>query len=205
MRVPTLSLFLFLTAAGIAVAQPAEPRTPNAPQQPRTPSAPQPPQPRTQGATPQAAPAPPPAAPAERRQYQPINVKVDVTITDQRGGAQALKKTVSVVTSDGNSGFIRSTATYVRLGAVPLNVDAEPVLLADGKIRLRVNLQYELPAPPTELNDSERNVAGQLTKTQIHENLALVLENGKSIVASQSADPVGDRQVTIEVKATVLR
>jgi hypothetical protein len=32
-----------------------------------------------------------------------------------------------------------------------------------------------------------------------------VLESGKPIVAAQSADPVGDRQVTIEVKATILR
>jgi hypothetical protein len=33
----------------------------------------------------------------------------------------------------------------------------------------------------------------------------LVLENGKPLVAAQSADPVGDRQVTVEVKATILK
>ena len=42
-------------------------------------------------------------------------------------------------------------------------------------------------------------------KTQIRENLALILENGKPLVAAQSADPAVDRQVTIEVKATILR
>jgi hypothetical protein len=31
------------------------------------------------------------------------------------------------------------------------------------------------------------------------------LENGKSMVAAQSADPIGDRQVTVEVKATILK
>ena len=33
----------------------------------------------------------------------------------------------------------------------------------------------------------------------------LILENGKTMVVAQSADPVGDRQVTVEVKATILR
>jgi hypothetical protein len=39
----------------------------------------------------------------------------------------------------------------------------------------------------------------------LRENLALILESGKAVVAAQSADPVGDRQVTVEVKATILR
>jgi hypothetical protein len=33
----------------------------------------------------------------------------------------------------------------------------------------------------------------------------VILENGKSVSVAQSADPVGDRQVTIDVKATILR
>jgi len=39
----------------------------------------------------------------------------------------------------------------------------------------------------------------------MYENLSLVLENGRSIVAAQPAAPVGDRQGMIEVKATILR
>jgi hypothetical protein len=159
------------------------------------------------------APAPPrtpTAAPAEvavpdtRRNGQPINVKVDVTIADQRGGAAALKKTVSVVTGDRMTGFIRSTANYTNLGDVPLNVDVEPELIpsTDGKIRVRVNLQYDLPGGA---QTTDMPGAGTLRKTQIRENLAVVLDNGKAIVVAQSADPVGDRQVTIEVKATILK
>jgi hypothetical protein len=45
------------------------------------------------------------------REGQPINIKVDLTITDQRGGSPIFKKTVTVVTADGG-GFIRSTARY---------------------------------------------------------------------------------------------
>ena len=33
-------------------------------------------------------------------------------------------------------------------------------------------------------------------KTAMHDSLSLILENGKPIVAAQSADPIGDRQVT---------
>jgi hypothetical protein len=35
--------------------------------------------------------------------------------------------------------------------------------------------------------------------------VTLILESGKPMVAAQSADPIGDRQVTVEVRATVLR
>ena len=148
--------------------------------------------------------APEPRAAA--REGQPLNVKVELTITDQRGGNPIFKKTVTVVTADGMGGFIRSTARYQSIGDVPLNVDTQPRLLSDGKIRVNVNLQYDLPAIVDSADTrSEERRAGPLTKTSIHENLSLVLENGKSIVAAQSADPVGDRQVLIEVKATVLR
>ena len=139
-----------------------------------------------------------------RRNGQSVNIKVDVTISDQRGGTAALKKTVSVVTADRNTGFIRSTANYSQLGPVPLNVDTEPELLPDGKIRLSVNLQYDLPGGAA-TSSPDANVSGPLRVTQIRENLAVILESGKPLVVAQSADPVGDRQVTIEVKATQLR
>jgi hypothetical protein len=179
-----------------AAVQPRSPSTPAAPAQP----APAPPAPVAP-----AIPAAPPPPPAPPREGQPLNVKVDLTITDQRGGNPIFKKTVTVVTADGMAGFIRSTARYRDLGDVPLNVDAQPRLLPDGKIRVSVNLQYDLPAN-TEMADGRvAGVVGPLTKTSIHESLSLVLENGKSIVAAQSADPVGDRQVMIELKATILR
>ena len=78
---------------------------------------------------------------------QPVNIKVEVTITDQRGAGAAPKKTVTVVTGDQLSGFIRTQTLFPGIGDVPLNVDAEPQILSDGKIRLRLNLQYDLPAP----------------------------------------------------------
>jgi len=155
---------------------------------------------------PQTPPAPaaepePPAPP--RRVGQPVNIKIDVTITDQgRPGVPPVKKTVSVVTGDGLNGRIRSSAVYAAIGNVPLNVDAEPELIADGKIRLRVNLQYSLPA---DAGGQGQASAGALRSTDIQELLSVIVESGKPIVAAQSADPVGDRQVIIELKATVLK
>ena len=40
---------------------------------------------------------------------------------------------------------------------------------------------------------------------RIQENLSVNLEDGKALVVSQSADPVSDRQVTVEVRATILK
>jgi len=193
-----ITIVIASLAVAPALAQPpgtppAGPRT--APAGPRTP-------------TPATAPAPPPGpettiAPP-RRNGQPVNIRVDVTISDQRGGATAVKKTVSVVTGDRQSGFIRTIASYTNLPPVPLNVDTEPELLPDGKIKVAVNLQYDLPGGASSPAADTAN-AGPLRSTQIRENLAVILESDKPLVVAQSADPVGDRQVTIEVKATVLR
>jgi hypothetical protein len=196
MTARALFMTLFVVAASAAGLAQTQERQP-APQ----------PAPRTPGATPAPTPsAPPPETRVNVRDGQPLNVKVDLTITDLRGGNPVFKKTITVVTADGMGGFIRSTARYREIGDVPLNLDTQPRLLPDGKIRVSVNLQYDLPAnvDPSDIKNEERR-AGPLTKTSIHENLSLVLESGKPIVAAQSADPVGDRQVTIEVKATILR
>ncbi len=189
-----LALCSLACAASAAIAQPPRPE-----QRPRTP------------APPAQAPTPPPAAspdarPREpRRPGQPVNVKIEVTITDQRGGAQPLRKTVNVVTGDGMFGFIRSTANYAGIGSVPLNVDAEPEILPNGKIRTRLNLQYSLPGANSPAGGEAGKDQAHPVFTEIRDNLSLILENGKPLIAAQSADPVGDRQVTIEIKATILR
>jgi hypothetical protein len=163
---------------------------------PRAQTTPRPPTPPAPAAEPE-----PPAPP--RRVGQPVNIKIDVTITDQgRPGMPPVKKTVSVVTADGLNGRIRSSAVYAAIGNVPLNVDAEPELIADGKIRLRVNLQYSLPA---DSGGQGQVSTSTLRSTEIVELLSVIVESGKPIVAAQSADPVGDRQVIIELKATVLK
>src|SRR5947208_11711825 len=66
------------------------------------------------------APAPPPPPPPPRR-GQPINVKVEVIITDQRGSAAPTKKTVSIIVGDQQNGMIRSESLIPTIGSVPLH------------------------------------------------------------------------------------
>jgi len=192
MRAFLLTMSLLAMSAPAALAQQTE-KAPEPQVAPRTPRPAQAPQP---GATPAVQP------PTLVQMGQPINVKVEVTITDQRGSMPVVKKTVTVVTADGMNGFIRSMANFSSLGNVPLNIDVAPQILADGKIRLRVNLEYDLPAT---MGQAESNAERIPRVTQIRENLAVIVENSREIIAAQSADPISDRQVTIGIKATTLR
>ena len=130
-------------------------------------------------------------------------MKVEITLTDQRAGAAATKRTVTMVVADMMNGQIRSQVVAAGINSVvPLNIDVHPEVLADAKIRLNVGLQYDWPAP---LDQPDRPPRGTVMTATMHDNVTLILENGKPMVAAQSADPIGDRQVTLEVKATVLK
>lgn len=197
----TALLTVFIAGTVPVLAQPPAAGTPAPAQAPRTP---RPEQPTPAPGAPGQRGATPPAPAAPRREGQPVNIKVEFTLSDQRGGAPAVKRTVTVVVADGRNGFIRSSADVVGVaGGVVLNIDAGPELLADGKIRLGCNLQYDWPPP---LEQADRSLPrGTVMKTVMHDSVSLILESGKPMVAAQSADPIGDRQVTVEVKATVLR
>lgn len=197
--------FAICTVAAAASGSAQPPSPPRAAGQPRAPQAPPPPA-ASAREQPPPPPAPPPVAAARtRREGQPVNVKIEFTLTDQRGTAAPVKRTVALIVADGHTGMIRSQSQVYGLGSeVPLNVDTSPELLADGKIRLGFNIQYDWPAPVD--TPSDRNPPrGTVAKTSIHDSISLILENGKPIVAAQSADPIGDRQVSVEVKATVLK
>jgi hypothetical protein len=185
----TTRMFLFTLGLAAAVIAPTvAQQTPPAPA-PRA-ATPAPP-------TPTVAVAPPP-----RRQGQPINVKIDLSINDQRGTSAPVKRTLSMIVADMMSGSIRSQSEALAVGPVPLNVDAHPELLENNKIRLGLTLQYDWPAPIEGGRDAPR---GTVVKTTLHNSVSLILDNGKPMIAAQSADPIGDRQVTVEVKATILR
>jgi hypothetical protein len=205
------ALMVFVLIASHALAQPAPGRR-------QTPQAPQPPPAPVQPAAPASSTPPPPPPPAPpgppRREGQPINVKVELTITEEGGGATSSKKTVSAVIGDGFNGYVRANGNNLDPNAapserfVPLNFDAYPVILSNGKIRLTCSIQYLAGAaqytavaasPPGGASQNQR------ARTDIKENIVLILESGKSLVVSQAADPVSDRQVTVEVRATILR
>jgi hypothetical protein len=142
----------------------------------------------------QDAPAAQPAAAAtqqpqlSRTAPQLANIRIELTITDQRSDAAATPKTVTMLVEDRQSGRIRTAR-----GNTNLNVDARPDILRDSRIRVVLSLEY---APP----DSPDRAA-----PPIQQSITALLEDGKPLVLSQSADPSSDRKVRLEVKATIVK
>jgi hypothetical protein len=80
---------------------------------------------------------------------------------------------------------------------VILNVDAHPVITKDNRARVDLIIEYR---PVAAEADTEKS-----TTPNINESLAVMLDDGKPMLISQSADPVTDRKVKVEVKATILK
>jgi hypothetical protein len=131
---------------------------------------------------------------------QLVNVKLDITITDQRSNGAPASKTVSMLLSDRNPGRIR-TSGDVRVGnayrPITLNVDATPEVLRDGRIRVSCNVEYR--AQLGQGNQEENQ------PTTVSEMFNVILTDGKQTVVSQSADPASDRKVQLELKAGILK
>jgi hypothetical protein len=125
--------------------------------------------------------APPPRA--AEPQGQPVNIKFDLTLTDQTGAGEAAKKTVSLLVLDRQTGYVRTSATSERTGPMRINVDARPQILPTGNIRVLLSLEYQA----------------------ITQQLTVVVESGKPLILTQTADPLSDRKVTVEMRATILR
>jgi hypothetical protein len=129
------------------------------------------------------------------------NVQVELTITDQAGTGAPEKKVVSMVVSSGSWGKIRS-AQMVRDGGrdqvVDLNVDARPFVSVEGPIQLELTVVFSPPG--TQTGDVVR-----LRPTGVNQSLTVILQSGKPLVISQAADPIGDRKIIVEARATVLK
>lgn len=147
---------------------------------------------------------------------EPANVRFDVVITDDVGAGKVLTKTVTlnVIAAAGqiNSGIgqIRSSA---RPAGVPpftasgpdgktmtsndvnLNVDVNrPTLMQNNKVRVPIVVEYKpYSADPK---------AGTAT---VRASVDMLMDSGKKTVISQSADPITDRKVIIEVTPTIQR
>lgn len=152
--------------------------------------------------TPPAPPLPPePPTPGGRPRKVGPNVRVEVTLSEQGGDMASQPKTVTVTTGDGHWGRVRSLVTTARRGASPLNVDARPEVQADGRVLLALNLEY---AAKRGLDLKEVG-AGEVLEATLNESVTVALTSGTPLVVTQSADPMSDRKVTVEVKVTVLR
>jgi hypothetical protein len=127
---------------------------------------------------------------------QPVNLKLDLTITDQAGGPEALQKIVTMVVADRGTGSIRSLGTIRSQGRVQINVDVQPQILQSGAIRLMLRLEYN---PRTLGNDAPAEWSS------LNEQIQVVLDPGEPLVVSQAADPASDRKIMVELRATVMK
>ena len=199
-------LFVFGLTVGVAQAGFAQDRDEQA--KPATPAPQTLPTP-TKAPTPMA--VPPPAAQKDDR--EPIkagpprlltNIQVEVTISDQIGTTAPNKKTVQLITSDNSVGRIRSRADAqsVRGGPqmVNLNIDALPRLVGD-QIQLNLTIEYNPLKTSVEGSNEEKSV----TPTQLNQQLSIAMTSGKWMTVSQAADPVTDRKIIVECKATILK
>ena len=138
--------------------------------------------------------------PAPPRPEPSMNIRLDLTITDQRGDTAPITKMVTMTMVDTGFGRIRTSGdvrTPMGFRPVILNVDAEPKMHKDGRVRVSMTLEYR---PVAAEGESEKS-----STPNLNEMINVLLEDGKPLVISQSADPATDRKVKVEVKATILK
>jgi len=146
-----------------------------------------------------------PSRPPEARR---TNVGIELTITDQTGTSEPVKKAVTMIVADGQTASIRSSGIVtapaeaqagsgsVERRTVTLNVDASPKVGADSSVLLWLTLEY-LPRP-----DGGEDARG---RAQLNERMSVTVDSGKPMVISRAADPGSNRRITVEVTATVLK
>jgi hypothetical protein len=146
---------------------------------------------------------PPPEKPAPgvpKMRGRDLNLQVEITISDQLGTLTPEKKVVSMLVADGTFGRIRASADAQRSGlgmvGTGLNVDARPTVLDGDRILLELTVEY---TPFRE--------GGQVTQrpTVLNESLSVILQSGKPMTVSQAADPVTDRKMSVEVRASIVK
>ena len=120
------------------------------------------------------------------------NIRLDLVITDTYTGAP-VKKTVSLLVLTGHNGMIRTRGSD---GWSVLNVDAIAAAYTGGQVSLRMTFEYT-PAQSKEPNSGRA--------PSLNESITVVLQDGKPLMVSQSADPTTDRKVTAELTATILK
>jgi hypothetical protein len=147
----------------------------------------------------------------------PVNIRIEVSITDQTGTGNSAKKVVSMIASDRQPVNVRSSASVpvkspsmggptaiqsYSYRTVQINVDARPTIVQKEPNKISVNFGLEY-LPTTRVSAQEESSDPGLTSW--NQRLSVILESGKPMVVSQAADPTSDRKITVEVTATILK
>jgi hypothetical protein len=150
----------------------------------------------------------PPAPRAPEPPGQPVNVKIDLTITDQLGPGEPARKVITLIIADRQNGFIRSRGNVriseQRSHGVTINVDARPTILREGNVRLELGLEYQ-PTPPGTSGQPSTGPGSDPFSTNLNERIGVILEPGKPLMVSQAVDPASDRKIAVELRATILK
>jgi hypothetical protein len=163
----------------------------------------------------QAAPGSAPAVPGAASAPTPDvpNLRFDVAILDEGGGAPPTRKNVSIIARGNNqTASVRSEGTLnsthpisIAMRAQSINIGLKvdvrgmhsqwmPSALPSGKIAGRVAVEYQPYSP--EVKSLPSSVTTQVDA---------VFDEGRKMVIAQAADPLSDRRTTIEVTVTVLK
>jgi hypothetical protein len=174
-----MNRYVGLLILGFSIPLAAQQQPPAPPKPPAAPAVPVAPAP----------PAPPVPAVDPEQGGQPINIRLDVTVTDHGGASGAQPKTLMVMLVDRAMGRTRAAFEDRSIA-----VDARPTLV-DGRIRVFITVVSEAPpnftGPPKDHTLGWRN------------SFSLLLDNGKPMLALETSDAVTKRRMSIEVKATI--
>jgi hypothetical protein len=146
-----------------------------------------------QAVTPRPPNAPNIAGPNNQGMPAHTNIRLELTITDTFTGSP-VKKTVTMIVLQNNGGMIRTTSAD---GWSNLNVDAVAAAYTSGLVSVRMTFEY---TPPL---GKEPTVSSR--PPRLNESITVVLQDGKPLMVSQSADPATDRKVTADLTATILK
>ena len=123
---------------------------------------------------------------------QPINIRLDVTVTDQEAQGAPQPKSLMVILVDRAMGRTRAAFEDRSIA-----IDARPTMV-DGRIRVSVTLQSEA----SRVSGSPPSTQREMTLNW-RNSFSLLLENGKPMLALETMDAVTKRKMSIEVKATI--
>jgi hypothetical protein len=156
-------------------------------------------QPRPQPPTPK--PMEPPTLLQPEPPGQPVNVKLELTITDQTGSGEPTKQVITMIVADGRAGSIRSKGYQKVSGGglreIIMNVDARPVIMRNG-VRIELGLEYSPTAAAPTGTASEG-------RSNLNQRITFMIEPGKPLVVSQAVDPLSNSRITVEVRATIMK
>ncbi len=127
---------------------------------------------------------------------QPINIRLDVSVIDQKDSTAAQPKTLMVILAD--KGLGQARAAYEDRS---VSVDARPTIV-DGLIRVNVTVNSQEPPKMMFAGEAPKQPDPLLNWSN---SFALLLQSGKPMIALETFDAVTKRRMSIEVKATVLK